>query len=79
MWKYRKKWVKMLMILGQEGADLRMLGKIFKAVMQAALIFGSEMWVVTPRVSRKLGGFQHRLARHMTRKQPWCMPELIWD
>ena len=58
--KARKKWARMSRILGQEGANAQTSGTFFKAVVQAVLLFGSEMWVVTPHVSRTLGGFQHR-------------------
>ena len=40
----------------QEGAGIRMSGSFCVAVVQAILLFGSEMWVVTPRIKRLLGG-----------------------
>ena len=36
--KARKKWARMLSILGQKGANERTSGKIYKAVVQAALV-----------------------------------------
>ena len=33
-----------------------------KAVVQAVLLFGSDIWVLTPRMERALGNFQHRVA-----------------
>ena len=35
-------------ILSREGADKRVSGNFFKAVVQQVLLFGSETWVVAP-------------------------------
>ena len=35
-------------ILGREGANLRVSNMLFKAVVQAVLLFRSEMWFMTP-------------------------------
>ena len=32
-----------------------------RAVVQATLLFGSETWVMKPRIRRNLGGFHHRI------------------
>ena len=53
----------MTRILGQEGSDPMISGLFFKAVVQVVLIFGSDMWVLTHRIERDLGSFQHRFAR----------------
>ena len=57
-------------ILGREGANLRVSGIFFKAVVQAVLFFGLEAWFLTPRMGQDLGSFQHRVARRITRRQP---------
>ena len=56
-------------ILGQEGASPQVSGMFFKAVVQAVLLFDSETWVVTTRMGRALGIFQHRFTRRITGKQ----------
>ena len=38
----------------------------FKAVVQVVLLFKLETWVLTPRMGRALGSFQHRVARQIT-------------
>ena len=43
-------------ILSREVATPRVSGLFFKAVIQAVLIFGAEIWVVTPRMGTALGG-----------------------
>ena len=42
----RKRWVRLLIILQREGANPRVSGMFFKAVVQAVLLFGSEMHCV---------------------------------
>ena len=58
--------------MGTDGKDVRMgghqttgLGVFFKVVVQEVLIFGSETWVIAPRMGRDLGSFQHRFARYI--------------
>ena len=52
----RKIWVRLLIILRREGANPKVSGMFFKAVMQAVLLFGLEMWVMTPAWDGTLGG-----------------------
>ena len=51
-----KSWSLLLIIMGRELASPRVSGMLFKAVVQADLIFGSETWVMTPVCSRPWGG-----------------------
>ena len=67
----RQKWERLTHILIREGADARSLGHIYLEVVQSLLLYGSEIWVLTPRMKRLLGGFRHRVARRLTGRQPW--------
>ena len=60
--KARKIWVWMTRILIWERVDLKVSGCFFKAVVQAVLVFGAEMWILNPRMERALSSFQHRFA-----------------
>ena len=40
----------------------------FKAVVHVVLLFGSETWVLTPRMEQAMSSFQHRVARHITKE-----------
>ena len=40
----------------QGGGGAAVSGLFFKSVVQAVLLFGSETWVVTPRMGSSLGG-----------------------
>ena len=64
--KARKIGVRMTRILIRERAHLKISGHFFKAVVQAVLIFGSEKWILNPRMERALSSVQHRVARRLT-------------
>ena len=81
--KARKSWGQLKQILSREGADRRVSGNFFKAVIQQVLLFGAETWVVTPRMERALSSFIHGAARRITGRQPrrgwdgkWFYPSL---
>ena len=64
--KEKKSRVRLKRILSREWANLRVSGMLFKVVVQAVLLFGSETWVMTPCMERALGSFQHRVAQRIT-------------
>ena len=68
--KARKSWGRLSHILSREGADKRVSENLFKAVVQAVLLFGAETWVLTPRIERALESFMHGAARRITGKNP---------
>ena len=63
--KAMQAWENFVRILGLEGADVQTLGWFYLAVVQATLLWGSEMWVVTPHTAKTLGGFRHRVAQRI--------------
>ena len=69
MVKSRKSWGRLSRILRREGADKRVSGNFFKAVVQAILLLGAETWVLTPRIERALESFMHEAVRRITGKQ----------
>ena len=82
--KARKIWGRLQRILSREGATKIVSGKFFKAVVQQVLLFGSETWVVSPRMERALSSFIHGAARRITGRQPgrgwdgkWHYPSLV--
>ena len=68
--KARNSWGRLSRILSREGADKRVAGNFFKAVVQAVLLFGEETWVLNPRIERALESFIHGDARRIMGKQP---------
>ena len=57
--KARKSWGGLQGILSREGATKRVSGNFFKAVVQQVLLFGAEIWVVSPMMERALITFIH--------------------
>ena len=79
----RQKWARMNQVLSKEGEDARTLGQIYWEVVQSVLLYGSETWILPPRMKRVLGGFHDRVARIMTgqklrkgRDRGWVYPPL---
>ena len=68
--KAQKIWGRLSQILIREGADKRVSGNFFKAVVQAVLLFGADTWVLTPRIERALESFMHGATRRITGKNP---------
>ena len=68
--KARKIWGRLSRTLRREGADNRVSGNFFKAVVQAVLLLGAETWVLTPKRERVMESFMHGAARRITGKQP---------
>ena len=81
--KARKSWGQQKWILSREGAEKRVSGNVFKAVVQQVLLFGAEKCVLLPRIERALDSFIHGAARRITGRQPrrgwdrkWFYPSL---
>jgi len=78
--KARKRWARVSRVLTREGADPRVCGMFYKAVVQSVLLYGCETWVITPQVLKVLEGFHHRVARRLSGKRPRFLPrEDRWD
>ena len=78
-WVTRKKWARMLRIMGRERENAWVSGTFFKAVDHAVLIFGYEMWVLTPCMGQTLGGYQKRVACIGMVKRMWWLPYDVWN
>ena len=59
--KARNSWGELSPILIPEGVDPKVLGHFYKAVAQAVLLSGAEMWVLAPKMEWDLVSFQHRI------------------
>ena len=49
------------------------------AMPHVVLLFGLEMWVMTPCMGRALGSFQHIIARQITGIQPKRQVDGSWE
>ena len=77
--KARKSWGRMSRILSWEGADPKVLGHFFKAVVQVMLLFREETWVLTPRMEQALSSFKHRVAQRLIGRQTGRRGDGSWE
>ena len=68
----------MAKILGRKGADRRIAGGFYVAVVQAVLLFGYKTCVLTPRMEKFLEVFHHRSVRHMAGMVPKRQQDGTW-
>ena len=68
--KARQKWSMARRILARQGADARISGNLYIAVVQSILLYGSETWVLTTPMVKVLEGFHHRVIRQIAGMQP---------
>ena len=70
-------------VLSREVEDARTSGHIYLVVVKLVLLYGSETWVLTPRMQRVTVGFHHRVAHRLMGRQPrkgrdggWVYPHM---
>ena len=56
----QRKWGQMVKFFGGEGEDRGIVGRFYVAVVKLVLLFGSEMWIMLPRLDKALEGLHHR-------------------
>jgi hypothetical protein len=59
-------WGRICKILSKEGANPKVMATVFKTVMQAMLLYGSESWVLSLTMGKKLHSFHQRWAQYIT-------------
>ena len=75
LFRARAVWRRTTRILGREGAALWVSVFFDNSVVQAVFLFGSETWVVIPRLGKALVGFQAQVARRLAVPLPQRTPE----
>ena len=70
MTRARRQWAMISRVLTREGANPRVSGMFYKAVVQSVLLYGSETWVRTQSMDQMLAGFHHRAARRLAGMYP---------
>ncbi len=65
-------------ILRAENTSPKVCGVFYKAIVQAVLLFGSEMWKLSPLSLKSLEGFQIWAAHRMAGKMPTKNPNGTW-
>ena len=64
--------------MGIEGGGDRTSGQIYLAVVQSVTLYGSETWVMTPRIGIVLGRFRQRVDIRLTGRQSWRGRDCVW-
>ena len=78
--KARQRWAMVCRVLVREGANPRVSGMFYKAVVQSTLLYGSETWNISSAMLKPLQGFHHRVARRISGLMPWYLPrEDRWE
>jgi hypothetical protein len=68
LWKARGVWAQVGQVLRGENATPWVAAKFYKAVVQAILLYGSEMWNLTASALARLEGFHIRSAYKMAQE-----------
>jgi hypothetical protein len=76
--KVRNSWAQISHVLRAENASPKVCGVFYKATVQAVLLFGSEMWKLSPSSLKSLEGFHIRAACRMAGMQPARNPDGTW-
>ena len=58
-------------VLTRAGAMSQAQVVLYKAVAQAVILYGSEIWVVIGAMLKVLEGFHHRVSRQIAGKATW--------
>ena len=65
----RSIWGRLRTLLRQEGADPEVSESFYRAVMQAILLYGSEMWVLLASMEKRVEGKHTEFLRMITGKR----------
>ena len=76
--KARKRWNQVHPVLARDGANARIMGRAYVAILQAVLLYASETWVISERSWQKLESFHHSCARRITRRFIQSNPDGTW-
>ena len=71
-------WGRVCKILSKEGANPKAMATVYKAVVQAVLLYGSESWVLSLTMEKKLQSFHRRCARYITGQHIRQNPDESW-
>ena len=68
--KAQKKWEQLSRVMVREGRDSCTPGLFYAVVVQAVLLYGSDMWVMSPLIGKMMGSFQLMVIHRLTGWQP---------
>ena len=68
----------MVMILGGKWSDKRTVEKFYVAVVKAVLLFGLDIWVVTPQLEKSFSGFHNQAVQRVVGMGLERQLNIIW-
>jgi hypothetical protein len=77
--KASKAWFQMYRVLSRQTADPRVMARFYLAVVQAKLLYGSETWVLSQSLLRRLETFHARCARTLAHRHIHPNPDGTWE
>jgi hypothetical protein len=79
MRKARATWAQVRQVLRRENASPFVATKFYQAIIQAILLYGSELWVISWSAMAQLEGLQIRTAYRMAKEhKPKRGPDWVW-
>ena len=66
----RRCWGHFSVLLRHKGANPRVCGLLYKAVVMSTLLYASKTWMITKPLLRALEGFHNRITRCIAKLQP---------
>ena len=76
--KARQCWGRIGRLLSRDGASPRTMARFYLAIIQAMLLYGCSMWVLTKRALCRLEAFHARCARHIVHMHIRRLPSGEW-
>ena len=65
-------------VLVKAGATVRAKDMFYKVVLQAVLMYGSEIWVITEAMMKVMEGFHYSITQRISGNTEWKVGEEGW-
>ena len=75
----RSVWGRLGKILGQEGADTKVSESLYRAVVQAILLYGSETWFLLVSMANSIEGIHTEFLQIITGKRARRLGDGTWE
>ena len=77
--KAKQQWGRLKRVLASKKGRPKMMAKFYMAFESAVLLFGSETWVMTRDMKRRVDTFHHRCARFLMRRHISQRVDRTWE
>ena len=77
--KSQSRWRMLAKVMGKMGAPINARSMMYTAVVQAVLMYVSEIWLMVDAMMTVLEGFHHRIGKRIVRMTAWRGYYRVWD